>query len=281
MAKMVLWRAGHHRNRTGQGTNVNWGQKVFAYCERGLNPGFWAEPVNAITNLGFIVAALTALVLLYREPNHTRTITRHLLIALVFVIGVGSFLFHTFATRWAAIADVAPIGIFMLAYLVFALRRFAGANIFWSLFGLAIFIGAMMAAGRLQCWDGQIGFNLDLPPGARGVCLNGSVSYLPAWAAMILIGGYLTAFASDRLARRRTGPLVLGAGVIFTVSVAFRSLDLALCQTVTIGGTPLGTHFMWHLLNALTLFLLLVAAIRHPSEAERQQVMPPRPVRAY
>lgn len=260
---------------------MNWSQKVFAYCERGLDPSFWAEPVNAATNAGFIIAALMALALLYREPNHKRTMTRHLLIMLVFIIGVGSFLFHTFATRWAAIADVAPIGIFMLAYLVFALRRFVGANIFWSLAGLAVFIGAMMAAGRLQCWDGQIGFNLDLPEGARGRCLNGSVSYLPAWGAMILIGGYLTAFASDTLARRRTGPLVLSAGMIFTGSIAFRSLDLALCQTVTIAGAPLGTHFMWHVLNAITLFLLLVAAIRHPGKAERQQIMPPRPARAY
>lgn len=260
---------------------MNWSQKVFAYCERGLNPAFWAEPVNAATNAGFIVAAMAALALLYREPNHKRTLTRHLLVALVFVIGVGSFVFHTFATRWAAIADVAPIGVFMLGYLVFALRRYVGANVFWSLAGLAVFIAAMMAAGRIQCWDGQIGFDLDLPEGARGRCLNSSVSYLPAWAAMILIGGYLSAFASDAVARRRTGPLVLGAGLVFTVSIAFRSLDLALCQTVTIGGAPLGTHFMWHLLNALTLFLLLVAAIRHPSAAERQHITPPHPARAY
>lgn len=260
---------------------MNWSQKVFAYCERGLDPSFWAEPVNAATNAGFIIAAMAALALLYRQPNHMRTLTRHLLIALVFIIGVGSFAFHTFATRWAAIADVAPIGIFMLAYLVFALRRFVGANVFWSLIGLAIFIGAMMAAGRLQCWDGQVGFDLDLPQGARGRCLNGSVGYLPAWGAMILIGGYLSAFAPDSQARHRTGPLVLSAGIIFTASIAFRSLDLALCQTVTIAGTPLGTHFMWHVLNALTLFLLLVAAIRHPSKAERQQIIPPRPAQAY
>jgi len=260
---------------------MDWSRKVFAYCERGLDPAFWAEPVNATTNAAFLVAALAALAVLYREPNHKRTATRHLLIALVFIIGVGSFLFHTFATRWAAIADVAPIGVFMLAYLVFALRRYVQANVFWSIVGLAVFVVAMSAAGRLQCWDGQIGFNLDLPPGARGRCLNGSVSYLPAWAAMLLIGGYLMAFAADRLTRRSTGPLILCAGLVFTVSIAFRSLDMALCQTVTIGATQIGTHFMWHLLNGLTLFLLLFAAIRHPNGDERQNVIPPRRVRAH
>jgi len=260
---------------------MDWSQKIFAYCERGLSPAFWAEPVNATTNAAFMIAALAALALLYREPNHKRTAMRHLLIALVFIIGIGSFLFHTYATRWAAVADVAPIGIFMLAYLVFAMRRFVGANVFWSLVGLAVFIGAMMAAGRLQCWDGQVGFNLDLPAGARGRCLNGSVSYLPAWAAMLLIGAYLTAFASQAFTRRRTGPLVLTAGIVFTASVAFRSLDMALCQTVTIAGAPLGTHFMWHVLNSVTLFLLLLAAIHHPTARERQEITPPRPARAY
>jgi len=260
---------------------MDWSQKVFAYCERGLSPAFWAEPVNATTNAAFIIASLAALALLYREPNHRRTVTRHLLIAMVFIIGIGSFLFHTFATRWAAIADVAPIGIFMLGYLVFALRRFVGVNVFWSLVGLALFIGAMMAAGRLQCWDGQVGFNLDIPEGARGQCLNGSVGYLPAWASMVLIGGYLAAFASDAFTRRRTGPVVLAAGIVFTASVAFRSLDMALCQTFTIAGTPIGTHFMWHVLNGVTLFLLLVAAIQHPSARERQTITPPRPARGY
>jgi len=259
---------------------MDFSQKVFAYCERGFDPSFWAEPVNAITNAGFVMAAAVAYLLLYNEPDHRRTFGKHLLILLVFVIGAGSFLFHTFATRWAAIADVAPIGIFMLAYLVYALRRYVGANVFWTLVGLAIFIGAMMAAGRLQCWDGQIGFNLELPEGARGRCLNGSVSYLPAWAAMVLIGGYLTAFGANALTRRRTGPLVLAAGVIFTASIAFRSLDLMLCQSVSIAGQPLGTHFAWHLLNAVTLFLLLVAAIRHRTNEADEEISPPRPARA-
>ncbi len=37
-----------------------------------------------------------------------------------------SFLFHTYATRWASFADVIPIGVFMIANLAYALRRFMG-----------------------------------------------------------------------------------------------------------------------------------------------------------
>ena len=71
------------------------------YCER-TGAGFWAEPVNAMTNLAFLVAA----------------------------VGVGSFLWHTFATPWAEWADVIPIGLFIAVFLASFLRRVAGLR--WS-----------------------------------------------------------------------------------------------------------------------------------------------------
>jgi hypothetical protein len=33
-----------------------WRDAVDGYCER-LTPGYWAEPVNAVTNMAFVVAA--------------------------------------------------------------------------------------------------------------------------------------------------------------------------------------------------------------------------------
>ena len=33
------------------------------YCERGGSPDFWAEPLNAITNAGYLAAALGGLAL--------------------------------------------------------------------------------------------------------------------------------------------------------------------------------------------------------------------------
>ncbi len=43
--------------------------------------------------------------------------------------------------------------------------------------------------------------------------------------------------------------------------ITLRSLDLALCDKVLIEGRKVGTHFAWHILNALTLFLLLRASL--------------------
>ena len=42
-----------------------------------------------------------------------------------------------------------------------------------------------------------------------------------------------------------------------------RTIDIETCQMVRVGGYRLGTHFLWHTLNGLMLFILLLAAIRH------------------
>lgn len=36
---------------------MDWRSHIDAYCER-IDPGFWSEPINALTNLAFLVAAL-------------------------------------------------------------------------------------------------------------------------------------------------------------------------------------------------------------------------------
>jgi hypothetical protein len=56
---------------------------------------------------------------------------------------------------------------------------------------------------------------------------------------------------------------LLGAGSVFFVSMAFRTVDLEICALTHLAGRALGTHFLWHLLNATTLYLLLLAAVRH------------------
>ncbi len=35
---------------------MDWSRAVNSYCER-TDPGFWSEPVNALTNAAFLVAA--------------------------------------------------------------------------------------------------------------------------------------------------------------------------------------------------------------------------------
>lgn len=224
---------------------TNWTGQLFSYCERALDPSFWAEPVNAITNAAFWIAALAALVIWSRQPRTSRHAVDLLLIAILFIIGAGSFLFHTFATRWAVLADVFPIIAFMLLYLGVALKRFAGWGWIATLIGVAAFFIVLQQAETIRCGDGP--------------CLNGSVGYLPAFAVLLLIGGMLWAGAHP------AGRSLVIAGLIFAASLTFRTLDRTICPATDLGiaGGPLGTHFIWHILNATLLFILIRASIRY------------------
>ncbi len=75
--------------------------------------------------------------------------------------------------------------------------------------------------------------------------------------ALFLIGGVLKGRASP------AGGSLIRAGAILAVSLAIRTIDIELCRWTNVGGRPLGLHFMWHLLNAWALYVLIVAAVRH------------------
>ncbi len=219
---------------------MEWQRQLDNYCER-TSPAFWAEPVNALTNLAFILAALVALVALYREDR--RDAAAIWLILLVVSIGIGSFLFHTVATVWAALTDVLPITLFIVSFLALAVRRFFAAPWWIALLVAAAFLPAAEAASA------GIG---DLV----GDGLNGSESYLPALTALVVTGALL--------ARRGhpAGPPLLGGAGLFALSLVFRTVDAPLCAAL-----PLGTHFVWHVLNGVLLGWLVLTMIRYGKPA--------------
>ncbi len=232
---------------------MSWSTQVFRYCERAQDPSFWAEPLNAVTNAAFLIAAVAAAIAYMREPRAASAPGVLALIALVFIIGIGSFLFHTLATRWAAMADVAPIGIFMLAYMGYALRAYVKLGWITTAIGVGLFILTLQVAGDIQCRPGLI----SVTEAARGPCMNGTVGYAPAFLAMLGIGAVL--LVRHHLAAR----YLLAASAVFLLSMLARTVDIEICPMTGIAGAPIGTHFLWHILNATTLYLLLMAAVRH------------------
>ena len=199
------------------------------YCER-TGPGLWAEPLNALSNAAFFVALFFAA----RRARRLGVLDGEsvLLLVLLAAIGTGSALFHTFAVRWAAVADSAPIFLFQLVYLAVYGRRVIGL----SPARTALLAGAFVAATLLGA--------AMLPPGL----FNGSVSYLPAWL-------FLAGLAVYHFAAGKTAPCMLPiAAGLLTVSLAVRSVDLALCPAL-----PAGVHFMWHILNGAVLYCALAA----------------------
>ena len=229
---------------------MDWKTQIFAYCERGTSAAFWAEPLNAISNLAFIVIAVLALQLFRVKRTLRDGVVELGLIGIVFAVGVGSFLFHTFATKWAMLADTIPISIFMISYLGYAVRRFVGATWFATALSIIFFLLSASAVETISC------------DGAR--CLNGSLGYVPAWAALMIIGGALQ--ASDHPAAKS----LLAAAAVFGVSLVFRSVDFLVCASTLIQpGWSAGTHAVWHLLNAAVLYVLLRAAVSYGRESNR------------
>ena len=100
---------------------MDWTRQVDSYCER-VDPSYWAEPINALTNLAFLLAAWVV----WRRVRDTGDRMAYALCAVLAAIGVGSYLFHTHATVWAGVLDVLPILMFVLLYIFAANLHFWG-----------------------------------------------------------------------------------------------------------------------------------------------------------
>ncbi len=206
--------------------------EIDGYCER-LDSSYWAEPVNAITNLAFLIAAF----IMWRRVRGQKMPLARVLVMILAAIGVGSFLFHTHAQVWAAIADTTPILLFILVY-IFAVNRDVWGLGKWAALGLTalFFPYAFLTIPIFQ-----------LIPG-----LGSSAGYAPV-PLLILIYAYLLRFRDPDTARG----LALGAAIL-VVSIIFRALDETVC-----GVWPIGTHFMWHILNAVMLAWMIEVYRRH------------------
>jgi hypothetical protein len=246
--------------------SADWCAPIDAYCER-TDVAFWSEPVNALSNLAFIAAAALAY-RLWRRTDRGDWAALYF-VGLTAIVGVGSFLFHTFANRWSLLADVLPITVFIYSYFALAMVRYLGCGPVSALL-LTLGFGAFNS-GFVILWKAVFG--------RSGVdWTNGSVGYFPAAIALLSVGGLALrrAWARGRgasgqpsvegrnaasravIQAERAGLALLVSAAIFSVSLFFRSIDLAVCSWWAIG-----THFLWHILNGAVLFTLVRAAIRH------------------
>lgn len=203
---------------------------LLLYCER-LGPGPWSEPLNVVSNVGFFwfawkLGAQGAATAAGLAPR------MRLLALLIALVGTASVLFHSVATRWANILDVAAICLFNFVYLVIFLRVIAH----WPRRA-----AVAAAAGFLLCDRAVAAL---LPAGM----LNGSAFYVPALVALAALTAHALRVAPV------AGRMMRAASLLFVLALAARSADLGLCAV-----WPWGTHFVWHLLTAWVLYRLASA----------------------
>ncbi|MGD1804983.1 ceramidase domain-containing protein [Dapis sp. BLCC M126] len=193
------------------------------YCER-IQPGLWDEPINAISNLAFFIAAWLSWRLaksLNVQQSHVK-----LLIYLMIAIGIGSILFHTYATGWALLMDVIPITMFQIFYLWVYTRRVMKLKSIISMILIVVLVISSLATLQLKV-------------------LNGSLSYAPALIYLLGLGIY-------HFQAQKESKFLLLAGVgIFLIALFFRTIDQYICPIF-----PIGTHFLWHIFNGFMLYFV-------------------------
>ena len=209
---------------------MDWMQQFDGYCER-TDLTYWSEPINAATNAAFIIAAI----IMWRRSQGL--IGARILCAILFAIGMGSFLFHTHATAWAALSDVAPIGVYILTYLFLVNKDIM----------------------RWPGWVAAIGTAAFIPYAALIVPLMNLLPFFHIsnfyWTVpiLLLIYAYVIRMKYPKTARG----FCIGAGIL-ALSITLRSLDEILCDAI-----PIGTHFLWHCLNGLMLGYMIHVYLRH------------------
>lgn len=210
------------------------------YCGR-FGPGFFGEPLNAFTNLAFVLGAFYA----WRVWRANGSCGRWppVLFVLAAGIGVGSFVFHSVPTPATLTGDLVPIQIFALAFLAYVALDYLRLSRRATLVLLLSFFLVR------QSWIAVV------PPGALG----GGVTHVPA---LLLLA------AVTVLLRRMASALwryLAAASAVYLAALVARSWDLAVCPDF-----PWGLHWAWHLLTAAAASLLVYGiAATPPQPAER------------
>jgi hypothetical protein len=187
---------------------------VDGYCER-VAPGLWGEPLNSLSSLAFLAAA----VLVWWLADGDRA--GRLLAALIGIVFVASTAFHLLATRWAAVGDSMALLVFAAVYAGLVARR-------WAWVAVPAFLGLTVV----------------------GAVLGGGL-YLS-----VLIGLGVLAFVY-----RPYWTHYAVAGAVFALALALRTIDRDACDLV-----PAGTHFLWHLLAGVVLYLVSRALLARRGE---------------
>ena len=192
-------------------------ENSFYYCERN-NLEFLAEPFNFFTNIFFLYFAI----LLFFNKN----ITNKKFSIILFCIGVGSMLFHSVPNKITALIDIFFIITFIFYYLIVLYYKL-NINKYTSYLLSILFILFCYFFGNFY----------------QNSILQSSAFYFP-----ILIHLYFFIKKEGNNYFKK----FFWIPILFSISLYLRTIDIKYCTSFNIG-----THFLWHILNSVVLYLLV------------------------
>ena len=211
-----------------------------AYCER-VGMGLLAEPLNAVSNVSFLLAAWAAWVVAKRTGALSAGVRA--LIAIGASVGIGSILWHTYPTMLTLILDSVPILIFIMWYIWLYVRNVVGVRPPFAVASAAAFLLATLLAFPFA-----------------GV-LHGAFVYTPGLVVTLVLGLF---HARERRAARFT---LLAAAGVYLAALFFRTIDNEVCPVL-----PIGTHFLWHILIGLVTYQAMRTLILSTATGVRARV---------
>ncbi len=199
------------------------------YCER-VALGEWQEPFNTFSALAFVCAGLLGLRMCFGSAKGDGL---RLFMALsTMSIGVVSFAFHMHGTRLSLVYDLLPILLFDILASWAVLSRGLKMATMETFFTIIFILATSFALTPLSNLHG-FAFS--------GIEHTGFVFWLLLLSFALMMRGE---FASG-------GTLFLG-GVVLVFALFFKSIDIPQCAQYTHG-----THWMWHLANAVASYLII------------------------
>lgn len=206
------------------------------HCER-IQEGFFEEPLNALSNLGFIIAAFYLYKFIKTKKN--QPFSNYFLVYLCGFIGLGSMTFHITAKMWAAMYfDVLPIAVFAATFMYLFSRHILRLGMVGTTLLLALLI-----------------FENFVFKSYVGRAPDGYVSLIPSAFFLLFICIFMI------ITKNRSTKNICIATAIAIVAIFCRATDMYFCDV-----NPYGMHFIWHSLMGVFMYIVTrELIIRHRS----------------
>lgn len=202
-----------------------------------------SQPINLLTNIAFLVSSFLTFALIKKNKIKDKGI--YLLFIASILIGLGSISHHTIPNNFTLLLDGLPIYIFLfvgLSQLLYILTN----NRFWAVLLTTLYV--------LLNFFAPIVIKLPFDPNAVTPIVN-LVFLLP----IILI--FYKRFGS------KTNVLTFSFG-LYALATTFFLLDEKICYQF-----PIGTHFLWHIFNAISIYYLVryIVLIKYSPEGRENR----------